>query len=100
MGTTEAFPVLARRVLPVVQIETEEEQLWYCVRSGQKKEHIAAANVRAMGNVRVMCPRIRFRQVVQGESRWVTEALFPGYFFCAFPFPGNAGVGSQCARGY
>jgi transcriptional antiterminator RfaH len=86
IGTTEAFPILARTVLPVVQIETEEEQLWYCVRSGQKKEHIAAANVRAMENVRVMCPRIRFRQVVQGQSRWVTEALFPGYFFARFPF--------------
>ena len=86
IGSTEAFPVPAGRVLPVVQIEAEEEPLWYCVRSGQKKEHIAAANVRAMGNVRVMCPRIRFRRIVRGQSRWVTEALFPSYFFARFPF--------------
>jgi transcriptional antiterminator RfaH len=57
---------------------------WYCVRTRRKQEHVAAAHVRVLGDVVVFCPRIRFRRPTRGGAIWVTEALFPGYFFARF----------------
>jgi transcriptional antiterminator RfaH len=57
---------------------------WYCLRTHRKQEHVAAAHVRILGDVGVFCPRIRFRRPTKGGYFWVTEALFPGYFFARF----------------
>jgi transcriptional antiterminator RfaH len=57
---------------------------WYCLRTRRKQEHVAAAHVRILGDVAVFCPRIRFRRATKTGSTWVTEALFPGYFFAHF----------------
>ena len=57
---------------------------WYCLRAQRKQEHVAAAHVRILGDVGVFCPRIRFRRPTKGGYIWVTEALFPGYFFARF----------------
>ena len=57
---------------------------WYCLRSRQKHEHIAAAHVRVLGDVAVFCPRIHFKQASRRGVVWVTDALFPGYFFARF----------------
>ena len=57
---------------------------WYCLRSQPKSEHIAAAHLRALNNVEVYCPRIRFRRMRGKTASWVTEALFPGYLFGRF----------------
>ena len=57
---------------------------WYCLRTHRKQEHVAAAHVRILGDVEVFCPRIRFRRPTKGGYIWMTEALFPGYFFARF----------------
>ena len=59
---------------------------WYCLRTRQKQEHVAAAHVRVLGDVAVFCPRIKFRRPTKAGPIWVTEALFPGYFFARFCF--------------
>jgi transcriptional antiterminator RfaH len=57
---------------------------WYCIRTHRKQEQVAAAHVRVLGDVAVFCPRIRFRRPTKVGATWVTEALFPGYFFARF----------------
>lgn len=58
---------------------------WYCVRSRQKQEHIAAANLRQLEGVAVFNPRLRFRRATQRGPVWFTEPLFPSYLFARFP---------------
>jgi transcriptional antiterminator RfaH len=57
---------------------------WYCLRTRRKQEHAAAAHVRILGDFAVFCPRIGFHRPTKGGAIWVTEALFPGYFFARF----------------
>jgi transcriptional antiterminator RfaH len=57
---------------------------WYCLRSRRKLEQVAAAHVKVLGDTSVFCPRIRFRRPGKDGWIWVTEALFPGYFFARF----------------
>lgn len=56
---------------------------WYCVRSRQKQEHLAAANLRRMG-IEVFNPRLRLRRATQRGPVWFMEALFPSYLFARF----------------
>lgn len=60
---------------------------WYCLRSRRNKECVAAAHLKALANVQVFCPRIRFRRRSRRsqKSALFTDALFPGYFFARFP---------------
>ncbi|MEI8233430.1 MAG: transcription termination/antitermination NusG family protein [Verrucomicrobiota bacterium] len=62
----------------------ETSRHWFCIRSRPKQEHIAAAYLRQWEDVEVFCPRIRFRRATRSGAAWVTEALFPGYFFARF----------------
>ena len=57
---------------------------WYCLRSQAKHEHIAAAHLRAVKEVTVFCPRVRFKRQTRQGLVWVTEAMFPGYLFAQF----------------
>jgi transcriptional antiterminator RfaH len=57
---------------------------WYCLRAQPKREHIAAAHLRMLEGVTVFCPRIRFKRPTRQGVVWVTEAMFPGYFFANF----------------
>jgi transcriptional antiterminator RfaH len=66
------------------QLRMEGGLGWYCLRAHRKQEHVAAAHVRLLEDVGVFCPRIRFRRPTKGGYIWVTEALFPGYFFAHF----------------
>ena len=61
-----------------------ESAAWYCLRSKRNREQVAAAHVKVLGDTSVFCPRIRFRRPHGGGWLWVTEALFPGYFFARF----------------
>jgi transcriptional antiterminator RfaH len=63
---------------------TTRERAWFCVRTRQKSEHIAAAHLRELEQVDVFNPRIRFRRPRGKHQMWVTEALFPGYVFARF----------------
>ncbi len=69
-----------RRVLS----PTARERAWFCVRTRQKSEHIAAAHLRELEHVDVFNPRIRFKRPRGKHKMWVTEALFPGYVFAKF----------------
>ena len=57
---------------------------WYCLRSQAKHEHIAAAHLRAVKEVTVFCPRVRFKRQTRQGLVWVTEAMFPSYLFAQF----------------
>lgn len=60
----------------------ESGELWYCLRSQTKKEHLAAAQIRSRVGIEVFAPRITFsKKTKRGKVRF-TEALFPGYLFC------------------
>jgi len=62
-----------------------EELDWYCVRSRQKQEHIAAASLRREG-LEAMNPRIRFRRATVRGPIWFVESMFPSYLFARFNF--------------
>lgn len=63
---------------------TVRERAWFCVRTRQKSEHIAAGHLRELEHVEVFNPRIRFKRPRGNHKMWVTEALFPGYVFAKF----------------
>ena len=54
---------------------------WFCLRTQQKREHIAAAHVRLIEGVEVYSPRLRFEKMTRRGKVWFREALFPGYIF-------------------
>lgn len=54
---------------------------WYCFTTQAKREHIAAAAIKARTGIETFCPRISYRKnTKKGVSKFV-EALFPGYLF-------------------
>lgn len=63
---------------------TMDSARWYCLRSRQKREHIAAAHLRMLDGVSVYCPRLRIQRMTRKGPAWFTEALFPGYLFGRF----------------
>ena len=60
------------------------ERAWYCLRAQPKREHIAAASLRALDGVEVVCPRLRYRKVTRRGKIWWVEPLFPGYLLAHF----------------
>jgi len=59
---------------------------WFCLRTQNKREHVAAAILNNLDNVEVFCPRIsQIRKTRNGKKRFV-DALFPGYLFARFNF--------------
>ena len=57
---------------------------WYCLQAQPKHERIAAVHLRAYAKLETFAPQIRFQRLRQGHKMWMTEALFPGYFFARF----------------
>jgi transcriptional antiterminator RfaH len=57
---------------------------WFCLRSQQKHEKIAAGHLAQIEDVEVFNPRIRFRRSTKHGPVWVTESLFPNYLFARF----------------
>lgn len=57
---------------------------WYCIRAPTKREHIAAATLRELEGVEVLCPRLRYRKATRRGRVWWIEALFPGYLLARF----------------
>lgn len=84
------------------QSPTEARFAWFCLRTQPKHEHIAAGHLRALPELEVFLPRIRFRRQTRRGAAWFTEALFPNYLFARFDWetslrrvhaaPGVAGV--------
>lgn len=66
-------------------VEVMHSPAWFCVRTQQKHEHIAAAHLRrALPVVDVFNPRLRIRRATKRGAVWFVEALFPGYLFARF----------------
>jgi transcriptional antiterminator RfaH len=64
--------------------EETGELAWYCLRTQTKREHIAAAALRELEGVEVLCPRLRYRKTTRRGKIWWVEALFPGYLLAKF----------------
>lgn len=66
-------------------MEKDNEGLaWYCLRTQMKREHLAAASLRQLENVEVVCPRLRYKKVTRRGKIWWVEPLFPGYLLVRF----------------
>ena len=63
---------------------SSETIAWFCLRSQPKREHIAARQLQHRQGIEVFAPRIRLRRPTREGPMWVTEALFPNYFFARF----------------
>jgi transcriptional antiterminator RfaH len=68
-------------IAPVVDYRQEQSEAWFCLRTQQKKEHLAAARIRMIDGVEVYCPRLRYEKMTRRGKVWFREALFPGYLF-------------------
>jgi transcriptional antiterminator RfaH len=57
------------------------QRVWRCVRARPKCEHLAARQLRVLGEVEAFCPRLRHRKRTTRGPVWFIEPLFPGYLF-------------------
>ena len=57
---------------------------WFCVRTRQKHERIAASQLRQCEGVETVNPVLRFRKSIRHKRTLVTEPLFPNYIFARF----------------
>lgn len=64
--------------------EPESVVAWYCLRTQTKREHLAAAALRELGDVEVICPRLRYKKATRRGKIWWIEPLFPGYLLARF----------------
>ncbi len=69
---------------PHSPLHDDSGNTWFCLKSQPKHEHIAAAHLRQLEGVEVLCPRIRYRKDTARGVLWFTEALFPSYLFARF----------------
>lgn len=59
---------------------------WFCVRTHQKHETVAAGSLRQDLGLEVFLPRIRYQRLTRLGPLWTTEALFQNYLFARFEF--------------
>lgn len=57
---------------------------WYCVKTAPKRERMAAARLRELPGLEVLCPQLRYRKATRRGKVWWQEALFPGYLLARF----------------
>lgn len=75
---------------------------WYVVRTQTKREKIAAGHLRALDDVEVFCPIIRYRKATRRGKVWWEEALFPGYLLARFDIDQKQNAVAYCqgVRGF
>lgn len=61
-----------------------EAQPWYCLRTHNKREHIAAAHLKKLPSVEVFNPQLRLLRCTRRGRFCNTEPLFPNYLFARF----------------
>jgi len=61
-----------------------EQQPWYCIRTHNKREHIAAAHLQKLPDVEVFNPQLRLMRCTRRGRFCNTEPLFPNYLFVRF----------------
>lgn len=57
---------------------------WFCIRSQQKHEQLAARQLAQIEDVEVFSPRVRFSRSTPHGPVIITESLFPNYLFARF----------------
>ena len=57
---------------------------WFCVKSRPRQEAVAERNLRSLGEVEVVLPRLRRTRRGHDKNKVVVEPLFPGYLFLRF----------------
>ena len=57
---------------------------WFCVKAKPRQEAVAVRNLRALGPVELVFPRIRRTRRGHEKNREVVEPLFPGYLFLRY----------------
>lgn len=57
---------------------------WFCLKSKPRQENVAVRNLRALGGVEVVFPRLRRTRRGHEKNKVVVEPLFPGYVFLRF----------------
>ena len=57
---------------------------WFCIRSQQKHEQLAARQLAQIEDIEVFSPRVRFSRSTPHGPALVTESLFPNYLFARF----------------
>jgi transcriptional antiterminator RfaH len=57
---------------------------WFCVKAKPRQEAVAVRNLRALGAVELVFPRIRRTRRGHDKNREVVEPLFPGYLFLRY----------------
>jgi transcriptional antiterminator RfaH len=57
---------------------------WYCLRTHNKREHIAAAHLQKLPGVEVFNPQLRLMRCTRRGRFCNTEPLFPNYLFARF----------------
>jgi transcriptional antiterminator RfaH len=58
--------------------------IWYCLRTQNKREHIAAAHLQMLPGVEVFHPELRLMRCTRRGRFCNTEPLFPNYLFARF----------------
>ena len=61
-----------------------ERQPWYCIRTHNKREHIAAAHLQKLPGVQVFNPQLRLMRCTRRGRFCNNEPLFPNYLFARF----------------
>ena len=70
---------------PIAELSLKQvETAWYCIRTHLKHEHIAAAHLRQIPDVKVFNPQLRVLRSTRRGRKWSTESLFPNYVFGCF----------------
>lgn len=57
---------------------------WFCVKAKPRQEAVAVRNLRALGPVELVFPRVRRTRRGHEKNREVVEPLFPGYLFLRY----------------
>jgi transcriptional antiterminator RfaH len=70
---------------PIAELSPRSRgQVWFCIRTHLKHEHIAAAHLRQIPGVEVFNPQLRLLRSTRRGRTWSTESLFPNYVFARF----------------
>lgn len=67
-------------------LESADEEVWFCLRSHPKREHLAATTLREQHSIRCFAPRLRARKLTRRGPVWFVEAMFPSYLFAQFNY--------------
>lgn len=72
--------------LTSAELNQDPTARWFCLKTHPKQEHLAAAALRQIQQIKCFAPRIRFRKSTRRGVVWFVEPLFPGYLFANFSY--------------